>query len=181
MNKIMAANFRGTEILGVELEGTVFVVLKPLVEAMGLAWNGQLERIKRDVVLSEGMRVIRIPSLRGGDQDTVTLRLDRLHGWLFTVDSRRVREEIRERIHVFQRECYEALYRHFCKDQERLAKEANDSESLGLRMVTEARQTYGERAAAQLWEKLGLPMVPAMAEVFRQYELFNDQSAQGAA
>ena len=85
MNKIMTANFQGAEILGVQLDGAVFVVLKPLVEAMGLAWNAQLERIKRDAVLYEGMRIMRIPSLRGGDQETVTLRLDRLHGWLFTV------------------------------------------------------------------------------------------------
>jgi hypothetical protein len=41
MNKIMTANFQGAEILGVQLDGAVFVVLKPLVEAMGLAWNEQ--------------------------------------------------------------------------------------------------------------------------------------------
>jgi hypothetical protein len=43
------------------------------------------------------MRIIRIPSIRGGDQDTVVLLLDRFHGWLFKVETSRVRDELRER------------------------------------------------------------------------------------
>ena len=168
----MTANFQGAEILGVELDGTVFVVLKPLVEAMGLAWNGQLERIKRDVVLYEGMRMVRIPSLRGGNQDTVTLRLDRLHGWLFTINSGHVREEIRERVQTFQRECHEVLSRHFCGNSEQIARD-NENTSLNLRLCTESRQIHGLRAAAQLWEKLGLPRVPAMDDILRQADLFD--------
>jgi hypothetical protein len=175
MTKIMAVDFRGAEIVGVELEGVVFVVLKPVVEAMGLAWNGQLERIKRDPVLSEGMRMIRIPFMRGGDQDAVTLRLDRVHGWLFTIDSRRVRDEIRELVQNYQRDCYDVLYRHFYGDRDKLIKEANEVTSLNLRLCTESRYIHGIRAADQLWEKLGLPRVPAMDDVRR--DLFNWREA----
>ena len=92
------------------------------------------------------MRMVRIPSLRGGDQEMVTLRLDRLHGWLFSVDSGRVRE-------------------------------ANDNTSLGLRLCNESRQIHGNRAADQLWIKLGLPRVPAMDEAFRQGDLFDQKRA----
>ena len=49
--------------------------------------------IKRDEVLYEGIRIMRIPSLEGGEQDTVTLRLNRLHGWLFTIEVSRLRED----------------------------------------------------------------------------------------
>jgi hypothetical protein len=31
-----------------------------------------------------------------------------------------------------------------------------------IKLVTEARHTFGHKAAAQLWKKLGLPEVPAM-------------------
>jgi hypothetical protein len=172
MNRAMTVEFHGTEIVCVQLEGTVFVVLKPVVEAIGLAWNGQLERIKRDAVLREGMRMVRIPFLRGGNQDAVALRLDRLHGWLFTVDSGRVREALRERVQLFQRECYDVLYAHFSGEREKLMRETNECESLSLRMVTETRHIWGERAAAELWEKRKLPTVAAMADAFRQRDLF---------
>jgi len=36
------------------------------------------------------------------------------------------------------------------------------SETPKIRMVTEARHTFGNRAAAQLWRLLKLPEVPAM-------------------
>jgi hypothetical protein len=134
MNRLMVVNFRGTEILNVQLEDCVFVVLKPVVEAMGLAWNGQLERIKRDPVLREGMRIIRIPSIRGGNQDTVVLLLDRFHGWLFKVETSRVRDELRERIQLYQRECYELLCKHFLGDREQPAKEENETLRLHLNM-----------------------------------------------
>lgn len=182
MTRIMTANFQGAEILGVELDGTVFVVLKPLVETIGLAWNGQLERIKRNAVLREGMRTVRIPSLRGGNQDTVTLRLDRLHGWLFTINSGHAREEIRERVQMFQRECHEVLYRHFCGNRDQIIREENESTSLNLRLCTESRHIHGLRAAAELWKKLGLPRVEAMDDILRQADLFDtlDQMKKAA-
>ncbi len=46
-------------------------------------------------------------------------------------------------------------------------------ESIRLRLVTEARRTFGERAAAQLWVKLDLPIVPAMLEGYGQRDLFD--------
>jgi hypothetical protein len=45
-------------------------------------------------------------------------------------------------------------------------------DALKVRLVSEARQTFGTRSAAQLWMRLGLPMVPAMQPPPRQGELF---------
>lgn len=46
-------------------------------------------------------------------------------------------------------------------------------EAARLRMVREARQTFGVRAAGQLWFGLGLPVVPAMRTPAPQLDLFN--------
>jgi hypothetical protein len=51
-------------------------------------------------------------------------------------------------------------------------REANEAESLSLRLVMECRHVWGNRSAAELWEKRGLPMVPAMDAIFRQGDLF---------
>ncbi len=47
-----------------------------------------------------------------------------------------------------------------------------------VRMVTEARHTFGTRAAGQLWFKLALPVVPAMLDEPAQRELFGSPSIQ---
>ena len=46
------------------------------------------------------------------------------------------------------------------------------SESIKLRMVREARQTFGTRASADLWFSLGLPIVPGMSLRPAQPDMF---------
>ncbi len=46
-------------------------------------------------------------------------------------------------------------------------------EALKVRLVSEARQTFGVRSAAELWMQLGLPTVPAMQPPPRQRDLFS--------
>jgi hypothetical protein len=75
-------------------------------------------------------------------------------------------------VQIYQRECYQVLYNHFSADRDKLIREANEAESLSLRLVMECRHVWGNRSAAELWEKRGLPKVPSMDAVFRQSDLF---------
>jgi hypothetical protein len=49
--------------------------------------------------------------------------------------------------------------------------EPEESDAPKVRMVTEARHTFGVPAAAQLWLELGLPVVPAMLHAPGQRDL----------
>lgn len=51
----------------------------------------------------------------GDDQrrEVVTLPLEYLNGWLFAIQADRVKKEFRDRALTYQRECYQALFRHF--------------------------------------------------------------------
>jgi prophage antirepressor-like protein len=51
---------------------------------------------------------------------------------------------------------------------------AETPDGLKLRKVNTAARVFGERAGAQLWAKLGLDWVPAMARVLRQPDLLDD-------
>jgi hypothetical protein len=172
MNRIVTVKFHDAELLGFQSGQTVLVAVKPIVVAMGLNWSGQEQRIKRDPVLREGICMMHIPSAKGG-QRTLCLRLELLNGWLFKIDSGRIRDpQVREIVQIYQRECYQVLYTYFSGDREKLIREANEAESLSLRLVMECRHVWGNRSAAELWEKRGLPKVPAMDAVFRQHDLF---------
>ena len=113
----------------------------------------------------------------GGPQETFCLRLDLLQGWLFGIDAARVAPEARDRVLAYKRECCAVLFRHFYGDRQKPAQlapilEPAREEPVPVRraLVTEARQTFGTRAAGSLWLALGLPVVPEMREGRRQTE-----------
>lgn len=167
MGEIVSVNFRGDELYGFKQDDGVFVALKPIVEAMGMDWSAQYRRVQRDPILSEGIAIMATPWGRGGSQDAVCLKMDLLNGWLFTIDSSRITNlEVREKVIVYQRECYGVLYRHFSKGRlETLgASEADLSLPLNDRrkLVVEARQTFGHVVAKELWINLGMPTVSSM-------------------
>ena len=122
-----SVDFYEDQIIAVIVEGEderrIYVPMRPIVDYLGLRWSGQYERIQRDPVLAEavqGVRVTRTPSPDsrggGGPQEMVCLPADMLHGWLFGVSVNRVREELREKIIRYQRECYRVLWEAFQRD-----------------------------------------------------------------
>ena len=182
MGNIVTVNFRGDDLYGFENDDGTFVALKPIVESMGMDWNGQYQRVKRDPILSEGMCVMHIPFGRGGNQDAVCLKLDLVNGWLFTIDTSRIKDEaVREKVIIYQRECYSVLAKHFAgkhigNSSAKVGDPVDDpqeNEGVKLRMVNESRQVFGNQAAAQLWFRLGLPVVPAMLHDPRQLNLLD--------
>lgn len=96
----------------------IYVPVRPICDYLGLAWSGQYERIKRDEVLADelrGVRVTRTPQ-EGGTQELLCLPLEYLPGWLFGVNASRVRPELKERIILYRRECYRTLWNAFKHD-----------------------------------------------------------------
>jgi hypothetical protein len=101
----------------------VFVPLRPLVDNLGLAWSGQYERLRRDPVLSAEIRSVRVTRTEPArskaknavevGREMVCLPLDYLNGWLFGISAARVRDEIRERLIRYQRDCFRVLHDAF--------------------------------------------------------------------
>lgn len=169
MGEIVTVNFRGDDLYGFKQDDGVFLALKPMVEGMGLDWSAQYRRVQRDPILVEGIAMMATPFGRGGEQDTLCIKLDLVNGWLFTIDSSRIKDDaVRQRVQTYQRECYQVLNDHFAgKRVTSLTIEEDDldqSPSMNERrsLVAEARQTFGVLAARQLWAQQQLPMVPAM-------------------
>lgn len=105
-------------------DGEIYVALRPIVEALGLDWSGQLQRIKRDPVLSEEITTISVvitptqmPRERGeGAKYYICLPKQYLSGFLFGINANRVREEFRETVIKWQREAHLILDAAFTGD-----------------------------------------------------------------
>ena len=110
---VITINFCGDVLYAVGRPAGVVVAIKPICQALGLAWTKQLQRIKRDSIMVEGMTMMVIPSV-GGAQETICLRIDLINGWLFGIDETRVKDDaIRQRVRDYKRNCYRVLFEHF--------------------------------------------------------------------
>jgi hypothetical protein len=98
-----------------EAEPHVYVPLRPICDYLGLSWSGQRERTMRDPVLADEVRFVRVTraNSKGGNPEVLALPLDKLPGWLFGISAARVREELRDKIIRYQRDCFRVLWDTF--------------------------------------------------------------------
>jgi hypothetical protein len=118
-----AVDFYQDEIVAVlvDVEGQslpqVYVPIRPICDFLGVSFAGQRERINRDPVLEESMRIVRVTRTnQGGNPNVLCLPLEYLPGWLFGLNVNRVRQELREKIIRYQKECYRVLWQAFHDD-----------------------------------------------------------------
>ena len=92
---------------------TIYVPLRPIVEHLGLDWSSQVKRLRRDAVLTTGIRSVVITTTEGYPRNVLCLPLKLLPGFLFGVQAARVRPELRDKILRYQEDCYEVLWNAF--------------------------------------------------------------------
>ena len=126
----------GEEVLAVRLGADIYVPLNPLCAALGIASNRQIARIRRDEVMAEGMRPVRIDT-SGGPQVMQCLHLESVPLWLAGLEPSRVNEEIRPRLRVYKRWVRQKVWEAFAAE-------------LGLQQATPAAPATGDPTTISL-------------------------------
>lgn len=146
--------FYDDEITAVVINGDeqeVYIPLRPLCEHLGLDWSGQRQRINRDPVLSEVVSGVGVTPTPLGDnkfanpQEMLCLPLDYLNGWLFGINANRVKDEIRDKLIRYQKECYRVLAREFIQ-----ASPPTPSSTSSLQSVYEMGMAIAHLAQEQM-------------------------------
>lgn len=96
------------------------VAVKPVCQALGIAYEPQFTRLKSDPILSSVITTSVTTGADGKQYEMVTIPLKYVFGWLFRIDSRNVKEEAREAVLKYQMQCYDALYKYFTRHEEYL-------------------------------------------------------------
>lgn len=113
-------DFYGDEIVAVVVEEgsqpQVYIPLRPIAEYLGLNWSGQYQRVKGDEVLADVVRSVWVTQTEAGGRTLLCLPLEYLSGWLFGIEARRVKPELKEKILRYRRECYRVLAQAFQAD-----------------------------------------------------------------
>lgn len=113
-NQLSTIQFYGQSLITIEQDGKYYVALRPICDNIGLAWGAQYNRIKRDDVLNSVVFIMKTPS-NGGNQQMLCLPIEYLNGWLFGIDTKRVRLELRDTLIRYKKECYQVLHDYWHK------------------------------------------------------------------
>ncbi|MBD3609384.1 MAG: phage antirepressor N-terminal domain-containing protein [Gammaproteobacteria bacterium] len=113
MNTLKTVQFHGQELFLIEHNGEPYTPMKPIVEGMGLTWRTQQRKFAQNDT-RWGMVMMTIPSA-GGDQKALCMPLRKLPAYLSSINPKKVKQELRPRIEMYQAECDDALW-HYWND-----------------------------------------------------------------
>ncbi|MDE4013518.1 phage antirepressor N-terminal domain-containing protein [Glaesserella parasuis] len=129
-------SFNNQALITFEQNGTRYTAMKPICENIGLAWEPQLLRIKRDDILSSTMIITIIVAEDDKNREMVCLPIEYLNGWLFGIDVKRCKPEIRETLIKYKKECYQALHDYWFNGK--AERKTTTDERTGLRQAVSA-------------------------------------------
>ncbi len=157
MKQQLISIINGVEISAVADEnGSIFVPVKPICQAIGIDHPAQVQRIKRHRKLSSVMVTITTTGADGKSYEMLALPLQYVYGWLFSIDLSMVAESALPTVEKYQDECYDVLYHHFTASMQRTI-ETNNAEIELLQQINSAisreKEAKAERRKAE--EALG--------------------------
>lgn len=123
MNELITkeVTINGSTFIGVYKDGKVYTPLRKFCEFLGINFDGQRQRIRRDETLNQGACILHLPSNRG-EQATLMLENSFLPLWLAGIKANQCREEIRDNLIKFKLEAKDILAEAFFgkRENERL-------------------------------------------------------------
>lgn len=112
-SQLFPVQFHGDTIFCTTIDGQPFAPVKPIVENMGVSWQGQQAKLNTN---SErwGIKMILIPS-ESGEQRTLCMPVRKLPAFLASINPKKVKAELRPKIELYQAECDNVLWDYWTK------------------------------------------------------------------
>ena len=99
--------FNGKAISFIAKNGTWWIALKPICEALEVNYNRQFQNLKKSKILSQLFAEQQMVAADGKLRKMVSLPEFVIYGWIFNIESNA------EGMVDYQWECYQILYEHF--------------------------------------------------------------------
>ena len=115
--KFQTISFNDQSLTAINQNQTIYVAMKPICENIGLDWEAQRQKIKRNHILNSVAFMLKATAKDGKSYETMCLPLGFLSGWLMSVEVNRVNPEIRDTLIQYQLKCYDVLHQHFMPHQ----------------------------------------------------------------
>ena len=113
MCKLNPVTFHGDTIFCIDYCGEPYTPMKPIVENMGLGWASQTQKLNANKE-RWGVTIIVTPT-DGGEQETLCMPVRKLPAYLNTINPKKVKIAIRDRVILYQNESDDALWDYWTK------------------------------------------------------------------
>lgn len=150
-------------------EGELYVPVRLLAEFLGLDARSQRHRVNRDRVLSARARSVVMQRSDGKRVPMLCLPLDLLPGWLFGVDTARVRPELVDKLERYRAEAFRVLWQAFKGDILPASADAPTKNLSGAALALEIATAVQHLARQQLDIESRLDDVAGRQEVMANY------------
>lgn len=114
MSEIVRVPFHGEDILTVDVDGKPHVILKPAIEALGLEYWSQIEKLRKRSWAALGKSQVQVPGDRQR-RELLTCDVRTFLMMLASVDENRVSEDVRAKLIAYQAESAQAIEDYWTK------------------------------------------------------------------
>lgn len=112
MNEVKVATINNVAIVVIDGKQQL-VPIKPICELLGVDFEGQRQRIKRDEIYSSVAFMTKATGSDGKEYEMFCLPIEFISGWIFSIDTGRVSEDAKPTVLKYKMECHKVLYQHF--------------------------------------------------------------------
>mgnify|MGYP001258066578 CR=1 FL=1 len=105
------------DIIAISENNHQMVPIRPICNALGVDYSGQLKKIKEYPDLSLVVDVTPTTGADGKTYEMTSLPIQFVFGWLFTINPKNVKPEAQESVRQYRLMCYKALYEYFSEPQ----------------------------------------------------------------
>ncbi|MEB7891025.1 phage antirepressor N-terminal domain-containing protein [Hafnia alvei] len=132
--KLISVSFNNQIVSTVQDGENIYIAMKPIVKNLGLDWSRQSKKLEASAEkFSCGL--MPITGNDGKKYNMLCIPLQKLNGWLFSINPNKVRVEIRERLIAYQEECFLVLHNYFYANEKEVTPAPTvDSEKLSLKV-----------------------------------------------
>ncbi|HCL9185293.1 TPA: phage antirepressor Ant [Escherichia coli] len=113
--------FNGQQIITAMTAGVAYVAMKPIVENLGMSWSTQQTKLMKQISKFNCVHMNMVAA-DGKLRKLLCLPLKKLNGWLFSINTEKVRADIRDKLIQYQEECFTVLHDYWTKGKEENAR-----------------------------------------------------------
>lgn len=175
--------FNGQQIITAMAAGVAYVAMKPIVENLGMSWGTQQQKLMKQLDKFNCIHMNMVAA-DGKLRKLLCLPLKKLNGWLFSINPKKVRADIRDKLIQYQEECFTVLHDYWTKGKaENARKKTSVDDRTPLRdavnmlvskkhlMYPEAYAMIHQRFNVESIEELDASQIPQAVEYIHRVVL----------